>query len=102
MPRLFLYLLAVVTVLVPLSASAQFDIEHEPINYLIYSAAFDGLPAELKEIVYRKLHDVLTGKDQSPTYKHLSNEDRQAILEILLDTKRDVPASWLVPAKREP
>ncbi len=66
-----------------------------PCSYLIYSAAFDGLPTELKEIVYRKLHDVLTGKDQSPTYKHLSNEDRQAILEILLDTKRDLPASWL-------
>ena len=65
-----------------------------PCSYLIYSAAFDGLPAELKQIVYRKLHDVLTDNDQSPTYKHLSNEDRQAILEILVDTKRDLPATW--------
>lgn len=65
-----------------------------PCSYLIYSAAFDGLPAELKEIVYRKLHDVLTGIDQSSTYQHLSQEDRQAILAILLDTKRDLPASW--------
>lgn len=65
-----------------------------PCSYLIYSAAFDGLPAELKGIVYRKLHDVLTGKDQSPTYRHLSAEDRQAILAILLDTKPDLPQSW--------
>ena len=66
-----------------------------PCSYLIYSAAFDGLPAELKQIVYRKLHDVLTGLDQSSTYQHLSNEDRQAILEILRDTKHDLPAAWL-------
>lgn len=66
-----------------------------PCSYLIYSAAFEGLPPELKEIVYRKLHDVLTGKDQSPLYKHLSNDDRQAILEILRDTKTDLPAAWL-------
>ncbi len=65
-----------------------------PCSYLIYSAAFDGLPPELKEIVYRKLHDVLTGINQSSTYQHLSNEDRQAILEILLDTKQDLPKSW--------
>ena len=65
-----------------------------PCSYLIYSAAFDGLPTELKGIVYRKLHDVLTGKDQSPTYRHLSTEDRQAILGILLDTKPDLPESW--------
>ena len=65
-----------------------------PCSYLIYSAAFDGLPAELKQIIYRKLHGVLIGKDQSPTFNHLSNDVRQAILEILLDTKRDLPESW--------
>jgi hypothetical protein len=65
-----------------------------PCSYLIYSAAFDGLSLELKEIVYRKLHDVLTGLDQSSKYQHLSNDDRRAILEILLDTKPDLPKSW--------
>lgn len=65
-----------------------------PCSYLIYSAAFDGLPAELKQITYRKLHDVLTGDDQSSTYQHLSKEDREAILSILLDTKLDLPKSW--------
>ncbi len=65
-----------------------------PCSYLIYSAAFDGFPTELKKIVYRKLHDVLTGQDQSPKYKHLSATDREALLEIVLDTKRDFPESW--------
>lgn len=65
-----------------------------PCSYLIYSAAFEGLPAELKSIFYRKLHDVLTNKDTSPTYRHLSQADRQAILEILLDTKPNLPADW--------
>jgi hypothetical protein len=63
-----------------------------PCSYLIYSAAFEGLPMELKEIVYRKLLDVLTGVDQSSTYQHLSKEDRQAILEILRETKHGFPA----------
>lgn len=72
----------------------QSRIFQHPCSYLIYSAAFEGLPAELKQIVYRKLHDVLTGRDQSPTFKHLSKEDRQAILDILLDTKQDLPTSW--------
>ncbi len=65
-----------------------------PYSYLIYSAAFDGLPAELKAIVFRKLHEVLTGVDQSSTFQHLSAEDRQAILEILRDTKKDLPPAW--------
>ena len=65
-----------------------------PCSYLIYSAAFDGLPDDVKEVVYRKLHDVLTGRDQSATFKHLSADDRKAILEILLDTKSDLPKSW--------
>ncbi|TXT36121.1 MAG: signal peptide-domain containing protein [Planctomycetota bacterium] len=65
-----------------------------PCSYLIYSAAFDGLPSELKAIVWQKLHNVLTGVDQSSTYQHLSAEDRLAILEILRDTKQNLPASW--------
>lgn len=65
-----------------------------PCSYLIYSAAFDGLPCDLKESIYLKLHDILTGKEDSALYKHLSKEDRQAVLSILLDTKPDLPSSW--------
>ena len=58
-----------------------------PCSYLIYSAAFDGLPGEVKEYVYGRLWQILTGKDTSKDFAHLTPADRQAIREILQDTK---------------
>src|SRR5262245_52097755 len=43
-----------------------------PCSYLIYTAAFDGLPAEVKEYVYRRMWEVLTGQDTGPNFAHLS------------------------------
>jgi hypothetical protein len=60
-----------------------------PCSYLIYSAAFDALPPPAKDSVYRQLNDVLAGKNPSPAYAHLAADDRQAIREILNDTKPD-------------
>jgi hypothetical protein len=72
----------------------DFDLERRlfkyPCSYLIYSAAFDGLPAAAKDYVYRRLGEVLTGKDTSREFAHLSAADRQAVLEILRDTRRGV------------
>ena len=65
-----------------------------PLSYLIYSRAFDGLPAEAKEQVYRRLWDVLSGKDLSKPFAHLTAADRQAVVEIVRDTKKDLPADW--------
>jgi hypothetical protein len=65
-----------------------------PCSYLIYSPAFDGLPASVKERVYRRLWDVLTGKETGKDYAHLSGADRQAIKEILIDTKPGLPEYW--------
>lgn len=65
-----------------------------PLSYLIYSEAFDALPPEPKAYIYQRLHEVLTGKDTSEPFRHLSPQDRRAILEILLDTKPSLPASW--------
>lgn len=58
-----------------------------PLSYLIYSRAFDEMPQNVKSYVYRRLFDVLSGKDQSPDFSHLSGSDRTAILEILRETK---------------
>jgi hypothetical protein len=63
-----------------------------PCSYMVYSAAFDALPASLKDAVYRRLWTVLSGGDTSPRYAHLAQQDRQAIAEILRDTKPDLPA----------
>ena len=58
-----------------------------PLSYVIYSESFDEMPAVLKEYIYRRLREVLSGADKSPAYAHLSAADREAILAILKDTK---------------
>jgi len=58
-----------------------------PCSYTIYSEAFDGLPDLAREYVYRRLWDVLSGKDTGAEYARLTPADRQAIREILLETK---------------
>ena len=65
-----------------------------PCSYLIYSEAFDALPAALKETIYRRLFDILTDKDSSSDFASLSNTSKRAILEILRETKADLPEYW--------
>lgn len=65
-----------------------------PCSYLIYSHSFDALPAEVRDLVWRRLFDILTGKDPSEKFAHLSPEDRSAILAILRDTKPSLPDYW--------
>jgi hypothetical protein len=76
----------------------QFDLKTRlfkyPCSYLIYSPAFDGLPASVQERAYQRLWDVLTGKDTGKDYDHLSAGDRQAIKEILIATKPGLPTYW--------
>ncbi len=76
----------------------DFDLERRlfkyPCSYLIYSEAFDALPAKVKERVYRRLWEVLTEQVEDTTFANLSSRDRRAIYEILLDTKDDLPTYW--------
>jgi hypothetical protein len=65
-----------------------------PMSYVVYSKPFDGMPLEAKERIYLRLWEVLTGKDRSKEFAHLSNGDRRAIREILRDTKPGLPAYW--------
>lgn len=65
-----------------------------PLSYVIYTKQFDGIPAEAKERVYLRLWEVLSGKDTSKEFAHLSKEDRAAVIEILRDTKKDLPDYW--------
>lgn len=67
-----------------------------PCSYLIYSKPFGGLPNIVKERVFQRLFDVLTGNEQSKAFEHLSAADRRAILEILRETKGDLPSYWIV------
>jgi hypothetical protein len=65
-----------------------------PCSYLVYSKAFATLPAPVKDYVLRRLYEVLSGKDTSAPFAHLSAGDRRAVLEILRDTLPDLPAYW--------
>lgn len=57
-----------------------------PLSFLIYSDAFRALPDLVRARVYQGIAAVLTGANQHEDYAHLSEADRTAILEILLDT----------------
>jgi hypothetical protein len=68
-----------------------------PCSYMIYSPAFDGLPPAAKAAVYRRLGEILGGRDRSPRYAHLAPGDRGAILGILRDTRPDLPPGFGQP-----
>jgi hypothetical protein len=73
----------------------DFDLQRRlfryPLSYMIYSEAFDAMPAAARSSVYQRLYEVLSGKDQTARFAHLSPEDRSAILEILRETKPNLP-----------
>jgi hypothetical protein len=73
----------------------QFDLNRRmmryPCSYMIYSAAFDGLPAEARDAIYRRIWQVLSGEVGS----RLPQADRRAVVEILRDTKKDLPPYFL-------
>jgi hypothetical protein len=63
-----------------------------PCSYLIYSPAFDALPPLVKDPIYRRLWELLSGRESDARYRAaLSRADRRAIVEILRDTKKDLP-----------
>ena len=62
-----------------------------PCSYMVYSEAFDGLSKVVKDAVYRRILDVMSGNDVRTEYARHSADDRRAILEILRDTKPDFP-----------
>jgi hypothetical protein len=74
----------------------QLDLEHRLLryrcSYMIYSRQFEQLPASAKSAIYRRLWDVLSGRQRGDTYSRLSRADRAAVVEILHDTKSDLPA----------
>jgi hypothetical protein len=66
-----------------------------PLSYMIYSDAFDALPAPARARVYRRLYDRLS-REQPTASGGLSSADRAAIVAIVGETKRELPAYWQV------
>jgi hypothetical protein len=65
-----------------------------PLSYMVYSTAFDGMPEIVRERVYQRFYDVLSGKDKSQTFAGISPAERQATLEIVRETKPKLPPYW--------
>ncbi|MDB6064088.1 MAG: hypothetical protein JWR26_296 [Pedosphaera sp.] len=76
----------------------QFDLNSRlfryPCSYLIYSPAFDALPGPMKEFLWTRLEQILSGNDHSPAYAAFAAPDRQAVFQILRETKPEF-AAWL-------
>ncbi len=62
-----------------------------PCSYMIYTDAFGALPSVAKDAVYARMWEVLSGREKQPRYRVLSVADRQAIVQMLKDTKKDLP-----------
>jgi hypothetical protein len=65
-----------------------------PCSFLIYSEAFDHLPPIMRDHLLQRLYDILTGKDPDPQFAKIAGDDRRAILEILRETKQNLPEYW--------
>jgi hypothetical protein len=68
----------------------EFDLERRimrhPCSYMIYSPAFDALPAAAKIAIYRRIGEVMSAR--------FSEADRRAVIEILRETKKDLPEGF--------
>jgi hypothetical protein len=53
---------------------------------LVYSEQFAGLPAEVHAYIYKRVRDVLTGRERGADFATVSGGERSAILAILKDT----------------
>lgn len=65
-----------------------------PCSYLIYSRAFESLPKDTKDYVFRRLWNILTERSVQKDDPKLSADDRRAIVEILRETKPNLPDYW--------
>jgi hypothetical protein len=73
----------------------QLDLEHRllryPCSFMVYSEAFTALPDPVRQAIYARIWDILSGRDTNPKYARRSPEDRTAVLQILRDTLHDLP-----------
>tara|TARA_R110000824_G_scaffold336_1_gene1625 strand:- start:32261 stop:33580 length:1320 start_codon:yes stop_codon:yes gene_type:complete len=58
-----------------------------PLSFQIYTEAFDTLPEQALAYLRQRITDVLSGRDQSAAFAHISAADRQQMLRIVQETK---------------
>ena len=62
-----------------------------PCSYMIYSLAFDSLPTQARDAIYKRMWQILSGEEKGARYSRLPLADRQAVVEILRETKSSLP-----------
>ncbi|MEW6157470.1 MAG: hypothetical protein AB1813_08565 [Verrucomicrobiota bacterium] len=76
----------------------QLDLETRlfkyPCSFLIYSDAFEQLPGAMKSQIYQRLWEILSGKDTGGVAQKIPAGQKQALLEILRETKADLLEYW--------
>ena len=65
-----------------------------PCSFLIYTQSFDAMAEPIKAVILQKLFDILTGKETDEQFAKIAAEDRLAVLEILRETKKNLPDYW--------
>jgi hypothetical protein len=75
---------------------SQLDMNTRILKYscspLIYSKSFDAIPERGRKIIWQRFEEILSGKDDSEPFKHLTADLRKAIREILSETKPEFAA----------
>ena len=61
---------------------------------MIYSEAFEFLPIKLKNEVYQQMYDALQPYSGSALTSHMSQSEKKRILQIIRDTKSNLPDYW--------
>jgi hypothetical protein len=62
-----------------------------PCSFMVYSEAFEGLAAPVRDAIYSRMLEVLSGRETRSARVRLTAAEGKAILEILRDTKPDFP-----------
>jgi hypothetical protein len=61
---------------------------------MVYSKAFDGMPLAVREEFFHRLWDILNREGGVEGFQHLGAEEKTNLVEILRDTKKDLPNIW--------
>lgn len=61
-------------------------------SYMIDSGAFEALPETARHAVYTRLWKILSGEIRDRVYDGLPRDERSAIVQILTETKKDLPS----------
>jgi hypothetical protein len=69
-----------------------------PCSFMMYTDAFDALPPAALDAVYHRLWSILSGEDKDARYARLTTADRQAVIEILRETKQGLPQYFRQPS----